>query len=342
MIGKTNGLRYVESALIMAFVAVSATANEQTSGVASVRAFSSPADAQKYYKLFETTNSTSKIYPPTRGNGRSCSISTVSWNWYRGGNYVGSTYDWVQVSQNSCGTVIAYPDGPFKVEEAFEYRDLSRPSTERKKGLFVTIPYGISHTGAITWSTRLRCVKNIVESGFFCTNESGKKERVRGLGRVVRERYHPLSVKTYYSDGAIGFLLFEIDGKSQVWKSAVALCEVRKSPDGMVIVASNEAKQNDGSENSRVAPEQENKPASKPHEVEQETSGQSKNEVAVVDSKQAKTLKDAVERLISRLKEAKYSFDEQAIGKYELETQKMVLEEMWYDHLHEQEKSGKH
>ena len=282
------------------------------------------------------------IYPPTRGNGRSCSISTVSWNWYRGGNYVGSTYDWVQISQNSCGTVIAYPDGPFKIEEAFEYRDLSRPSTERKKGLFVTIPYGISHTGAITWTTRLRCVKNIVESGFFCTNESGKKERVRGLGRVVRERYHPLSVKTFYSEGAIGFLLFDIDGKSQVWKSAVALCEARKLPEGAEVVASNETNKNDSNGNSQAATEQEKQIASQPHEAEREkTPERVIGKVSSVGDRKSEALKDAVERLVSRLKEVKYSFDEQAIRKYELETQKMVLEEMWYDHLHEQEKSAK-
>ncbi len=65
------------------------------------------------------------------------------------------------------------------------------------------------------------------------------------------------------------------------------------------------------------------------------------SEVSSVGGRKSEALKDAVERLISRLKEVKYSFDEQAIRKYDLETQKMVLEEMWYDHLHEQEKSAK-
>ena len=45
------------------------------------------------------------------------------------------------------------------------------------------------------------------------------------------------------------------------------------------------------------------------------------------------TLENVVERLIVRLKKAKYSFDEQAIRKFDLGTQKTVLEEMWYDHI---------
>lgn len=58
-----------------------------------------------------------------------------------------------------------------------------------------------------------------------------------------------------------------------------------------------------------------------------------KDDLPIVETRREPTMENVVDRLILRLKEAKYSFDEQSIRKLDPKAQKVVLEEMWYDHM---------
>lgn len=214
MFNKIRKTTMNKTSAMLVILSMSAVAFAKPKQQSQTRLFSSEVEATKYYRELE------KNYPvvassTSRGGGRGSTTYTTETRYYSGSlyseaNYLGSTFSWEQYSHNTCGTVVPYPDSNWTVEDVFEYTK-SKKMSERHRGMLVSVKIGVSSPAPVSASTRLRAMKNLVESGGNYRDDAGKPRRLLPLQKVLRMRYRFRSHKMIYWDDRAGFLLFDVD-----------------------------------------------------------------------------------------------------------------------------------